>query len=93
MKFHGKGTITFTNGNTFNGKTFLQPEFTGKETKQFNEYQNAQITLLKSVLKQAEKACPGVEPEEITLELFEIKPEPQKQPESVPVLEGQGKLF
>ena len=93
MKFHGKGTITFTNCNTANGQTFTQPEFEAKANKSFNEYQNAQVMLLKSMLRKAEKEYPGVEPEEITLELFEIRPPPPKQPESVPVLEGQGKLF
>jgi N-acetyl-anhydromuramyl-L-alanine amidase AmpD len=92
MKFHGKGTITFTNNNTANGQTFTQPEFEAKPTKAFNEYQNAQIMLLKSMLRKAEKKFPGVEPEEITLELYEIKPpEPIKVEE--PELIGQGSLF
>ena len=92
MNVHGKGTITFTNGNTANGQTFTQPEFESKPTKAFNEYQNAQVMLLKSMLRKAEKAFPGVEPEEITLELYEIKP-PEPIKAIVPEVEGQVSLF
>ena len=93
MKFKGSATITFSKGNNYNSQTHIQPEFEAVATKQFNEYQNAQIKLLKSLFRRAEKECPGVQPEEIRLEMFEIIPEPVPKPVIVEKIAGQGSLF
>ena len=105
MKFRGEGILTFSTCNTHNGYSFQIPEFEPKENQSWTEFEVAFRKGIDSFLRQMRTATKtirkdkkdikvkmfdGVMPEEISIRLYEEKP---KQPESVPVLEGQGKLF